>query len=131
MDLQLVGKTALVIGTSIGIGCAIAKGLATEGVQVAVVARRTPLLAELAAEIERGQGPRPLLIAQGHYGRGCCDEIARCCARRSRAIYRHSSQLHRKQPSITVGCLPGKLGGSDHAQFSPGSARSFTRCFRR
>ena len=68
MDLQLVGKTALVIGTSIGIGCAIAKGLATEGVQVAVVARRTPLLAELAAEIERGQGPRPLLITQDIMG---------------------------------------------------------------
>jgi 3-oxoacyl-[acyl-carrier protein] reductase len=32
MDLQLVGKTALVTGASIGIGRAIAKGLAAEGV---------------------------------------------------------------------------------------------------
>jgi len=64
MDLQLVGKTALVTGASIGIGRAIAKGLAAEGVQVAAVARRTLLLDELAAEIERGQGPRPLLITQ-------------------------------------------------------------------
>jgi 3-oxoacyl-[acyl-carrier protein] reductase len=62
MDLQLVGKTALVTGASMGIGRAIAKGLAAEGVQVAVVARRTHLLEELASEIERGQGPRPLLI---------------------------------------------------------------------
>ena len=64
MDLQLVGKTALVTGASMGIGRAIAKGLAGEGVQVAAVARRTHLLDELASEIERGQGPRPLLITQ-------------------------------------------------------------------
>src|SRR3984893_8879820 len=64
MDLQLVGKTALVTGASMGIGRAIAKGLASEGVQVAAVARRTHLLDELASEIERAQGPRPLLITQ-------------------------------------------------------------------
>jgi 3-oxoacyl-[acyl-carrier protein] reductase len=59
MDLHLVGKIALVAGASMGIGRAIAKGLAAEGVQVAAVARRTPLLGELAGEIERDQGPRP------------------------------------------------------------------------
>jgi|SRR5271169_1417702 len=64
MDLHLVGKTALVTGASMGIGRAIAKGLAAEGVQVATVARRTPLLEELAGEIERDQGPPPLLITQ-------------------------------------------------------------------
>jgi 3-oxoacyl-[acyl-carrier protein] reductase len=64
MDLQLDGKTALVTGASIGIGRAIAKGLAAEGVQIAAVARRRHLLDELAGEIERGQGPRPILITQ-------------------------------------------------------------------
>jgi 3-oxoacyl-[acyl-carrier protein] reductase len=34
MDLQLVGKTALVTGASQGIGRAMAKGLAAEGVYV-------------------------------------------------------------------------------------------------
>jgi 3-oxoacyl-[acyl-carrier protein] reductase len=64
MDLRLTGKTALVTGASIGIGRAIAKGLAAEGVQIAAVARRGALLDSLAGEIARAQAPRPLLIVQ-------------------------------------------------------------------
>ena len=48
MALHLAGKTALVTGARMGIGRASAKGLAAEGVEVAAVARRTPLLEELA-----------------------------------------------------------------------------------
>ena len=59
MDLHLVGKTTLVSGASMGIGRAIAKGLAAKGAQISAVARRAALLEELAGEIERGQGPRP------------------------------------------------------------------------
>ena len=43
MDLQLNERTALVTGASQGIGRAIAKGLASEGVRMAVVARRRKL----------------------------------------------------------------------------------------
>jgi 3-oxoacyl-[acyl-carrier protein] reductase len=64
MDLQLMGKTALVTGASIGIGRAIAKGLAAEGVRVAAVARRGHLLDQLAGEIAQGQGPAPVLVIQ-------------------------------------------------------------------
>ena len=76
MDLQLVGKTALVTGASIGIGRAIARGLAAEGVLVAAVARRTRLLEALAGEIERGQGRSPLLDHPRHHGHGCGNEAA-------------------------------------------------------
>jgi len=62
MDLQLKGKTALVTGASMGIGRAIAKMLASEGVQCAVVARRRALLDELAAEIGSAGHPVPAVI---------------------------------------------------------------------
>ena len=64
MDLQLTGKTALVTGASMGIGRAIARGLAAEGVRVAVLARRAELLETLAAEIVAAGGARPALIVQ-------------------------------------------------------------------
>jgi 3-oxoacyl-[acyl-carrier protein] reductase len=64
VDLQLKNKTALVTGASIGIGRAIAKGLALEGARIAVAARRGELLETLAQEIEMQGGARPALIVQ-------------------------------------------------------------------
>jgi 3-oxoacyl-[acyl-carrier protein] reductase len=64
MDLQLRDKTALVTGASMGIGRAIAKSLAAEGVHVAAVARRMELLGSLAEEITAAGGRRPVIIRQ-------------------------------------------------------------------
>ncbi|MGZ5177298.1 MAG: SDR family NAD(P)-dependent oxidoreductase [Burkholderiales bacterium] len=62
MDLHLTGRTALVTGASMGIGRAIAKGLAAEGVKVAIAARRRNLLDELANEITAAAGAKPVII---------------------------------------------------------------------
>ena len=62
MDLQLKGKTALVTGASMGIGRAIAKGLAAEGVGLCIAARRRPLLEALAKEIVAAGGVRPDIV---------------------------------------------------------------------
>ena len=63
MDLQLSDKTALVTGASVGIGRAIARALAAEGVQLAVAARRVDKLETLAQEITAAGGKAPAVIA--------------------------------------------------------------------
>jgi 3-oxoacyl-[acyl-carrier protein] reductase len=62
MDLKLKGKGALVTGASSGIGRAIAKELAREGVRLAVTGRRGEELEKLAAEIVDEGGTRPVII---------------------------------------------------------------------
>ena len=57
MDLLLRGKTALVTGASMGIGRAIAKALAAEGVRVVAAARRLEELERMADEVEAAQHP--------------------------------------------------------------------------
>lgn len=58
MDLELAGKVAIVTGGSMGIGRAVARELAREGVEVAICARRLELLEEAAAELALETGTR-------------------------------------------------------------------------
>ena len=51
MDLGISGRVALVLGASKGIGAAVARELAAEGVRVAVASRSREPLEELAGEI--------------------------------------------------------------------------------
>ncbi|HLX38675.1 MAG TPA: SDR family NAD(P)-dependent oxidoreductase, partial [Candidatus Binataceae bacterium] len=51
MDLQLKGKTALILGGSKGLGRGVADALAAEGVAVAIVARGQEALDRAVAEI--------------------------------------------------------------------------------
>ncbi len=64
MDLQLTGKRALVTGASKGIGKAIARQLAREGVDVVIAARGAEALAATAAELAAETGRRiiPLTV---------------------------------------------------------------------
>ncbi|MPZ45599.1 MAG: SDR family oxidoreductase [Betaproteobacteria bacterium] len=62
MELRLKNKTALVTGASMGIGRAIAQGLAEEGVRICITARREQLLRELAGEIVALGGPAPHVV---------------------------------------------------------------------
>jgi len=63
MNLELRGKTALVTGGSEGIGKAIAETLASEGVDVAICARRQGPLEDVAQAIEKTTGRRIIPIA--------------------------------------------------------------------
>ena len=62
MDFQLAGKTALVTGGSRGIGKAIARALALEGVDVAIASRTRSTLVATAEELQRETGRRVLPI---------------------------------------------------------------------
>ncbi len=62
MDLQLTGKRAIVTGGSRGIGKAIARVLAAEGADVALVARNTDALEAAADEIAEATGQHVIAI---------------------------------------------------------------------
>lgn len=76
MDLKINDKTALVTGASTGIGRAIAKALAAEGVHVAVSARRVNLLETLAQEIVAAGGKNPVVIASDLYAEDAAKKLA-------------------------------------------------------
>ena len=60
-----------------GIGRAIAKGLAAEGVKICVAARRKPLPEELAKEIAAAGGARPEIIEIDMMGAGAPEKLAK------------------------------------------------------
>ena len=63
MDLQLKGKRAIVTGASRGIGKAIARQLAEEGVEVVIAARGREALEATAVELARDTGARIVPVA--------------------------------------------------------------------
>jgi NAD(P)-dependent dehydrogenase (short-subunit alcohol dehydrogenase family) len=81
MDLQLAGKVAIVTGASRGIGRAIARTLAAEGMRLAVVGRSRDLLEEVAAslganglvhalDLREAEAPASMVAAAvAHFGR--------------------------------------------------------------
>jgi len=62
MDFELAGKTALITGGSSGIGKAIARLLAQEGVDVAIAARTESRLVDAARELTADTGRRVVPI---------------------------------------------------------------------
>jgi len=75
MDLELKSRTAVVTGVSIGIGRAIAKGLAQEGVRVVGVARRKELVDTLVAEVKAAGGTL-IPVVQDLVAEGAADKLA-------------------------------------------------------
>ena len=63
MDLGMQGKTAVVTGGSVGIGLAIAHGLAAEGVHLVLAARDEERLRHVGREIEAEHGVRVTPVA--------------------------------------------------------------------
>jgi 3-oxoacyl-[acyl-carrier protein] reductase len=68
MDLNLAGKTALVLGASQGLGFAIARALAAEGARVGIVSR-SPQKLEAAAAAIRSDSGAEVACAAGDVGK--------------------------------------------------------------
>jgi 3-oxoacyl-[acyl-carrier protein] reductase len=75
MDLDLKSRTAMVTGASIGIGRAIAKGLAMEGVRVVAVARRKDLLEQLVQDVRAAGGAAVIPLAQDIMEQGATKKL--------------------------------------------------------
>lgn len=63
MDLHLAGKSALVCGSSKGLGYACAMSLAREGVALTLVARTAPALEQAAQAIRQATGAQVAVVA--------------------------------------------------------------------
>src|SRR5213594_1580268 len=78
MDLELRGKRAVITGGSVGIGLAVAHALASEGVDVAIVARDGARAEREASEIAASHRVKALGIAADVSKAG---DVAGSCAR--------------------------------------------------
>src|SRR5687768_2854861 len=76
MNLNLNGKTAVVSGASQGIGKAITRTLALEGVKVLAVARNEKLLKGLQEEIHGAGGIEPVILVQDFVASDAPQKIA-------------------------------------------------------
>src|ERR1700745_3491418 len=83
MDLGLQGKHAIVTGGSRGIGKAIARELAREGVDVAIVARNKPDLEASARELARETNRRVIPLAADVTSK---DQVERTVAEAARQL---------------------------------------------
>lgn len=63
MDIGLTDRTALVTGASAGIGAAVARSLAAEGMRLAITARRPAPLQDLAVAMRDAGAPPVTVIA--------------------------------------------------------------------
>ena len=103
MDLQLKDKTAVVTGGSRGIGKAIARELALEGVDVAIVARNEERLEATAEELTR-ETSRRIVAIPADTGE---DEAVRSMVSQADAAFGHldilvncAARLGRVQPGV-------------------------------
>ncbi|MGP0223385.1 SDR family oxidoreductase [Paenarthrobacter sp. NCHU4564] len=74
MDLGIGGKTALVAASTGGLGLAVARALAAEGVRVAVVGRRRDRAKEIVAELQAAYGTG--VLGSGSLGTSGFDAVA-------------------------------------------------------
>jgi short-subunit dehydrogenase len=105
MDLELTGKTALVTRASEGIGMAITRGLAEEGVRVAICARTEARLCETAAAIAKATAVEVVAIPADLRSLPGCEGFVEAAAARLGGVTAWRPAASRL-PAPTVSCRP-------------------------
>lgn len=129
MDLELAGKTAIVTGGSRGIGKAVARELAAEGVDVAIVARSAQPLAESADELADSTGRRivPIVADTGR------DDSVKTMVERAASVFGHLDILVNCAAQPGGQAPPPKLADiTDQAFYSDVNVKvmGYLRCAR-
>lgn len=125
MDLKLNGKTALITGGSEGIGKAIALGLAREGVDSAICARRPGPLEAAAKEISAATGRKIVPISADLTK----DEDAKAFIARGHEALGHIDIMVNNAGSAPGGVIE-HLSENDWAQALQLKFMGYVRCLR-
>ena len=111
MDFGLNGKAAIVTGGSVGIGKAIARELALEGVDVAIAARRQDLLEQAASELSRETGRKVVPIVADTTSRESVENLVKSAA----DIMGRGADILVNNAALPGGLVLGPLAESDEA----------------
>ncbi|MBV8255105.1 MAG: SDR family oxidoreductase [Chitinophaga sp.] len=103
MNLHLSGKKAVVTGASQGLGRAITKELALEGVEVLAVARDEVALQEMRDEIIQAGGVAPQLLSQDFTAADGPQKIAAAAFDRLKQVDILVNNAGRSQPLDVIG----------------------------
>jgi NAD(P)-dependent dehydrogenase (short-subunit alcohol dehydrogenase family) len=128
MDLELGGKRAVVTGGSRGIGLAVARALAAEGCDVALLARDAATLAAAREKVEAESGRRVLAVR----GDTADDESVRAAIASVTAAFGGVDILVNAAARANTGAVVG-IDGFDAAEFGEQvnvKVLGYLRCIR-
>jgi NAD(P)-dependent dehydrogenase (short-subunit alcohol dehydrogenase family) len=128
MDLELTGKRAVVTGGSRGIGLAVARALAAEGCDVALLARDAAALAAAREKVEAESGRRVLAVSADTGN----DESVREAIAAVTAAFGGVDILVNAAARVNTGAVAG-IDGFDAAEFSEQvnvKVLGYLRCIR-
>jgi len=120
MELGLKNKTALVLGASRGLGAAIARGLAEEGVTVHAAARNTSAISAWASELASTAGAViPLQLDLSDID-SLNEAIASLVAGRGVSTFSSTILAARRRPQPSM--RNGRTGSTTSRQWPPTSS---------